>query len=398
MFLRIESDEKNLSSKLRKNNLLVVDLEPTPYKVDLWNAFVDSGNYDLVVLYSSEKNWSFDAGHNYIEYPLARFPFETFHGKGAGPLFGSILRLVSLFYKQRPSMVFISGYVDPLPLITVVFCIILRTRYVLHGDVFNNYPLHGSLSFMKNCARALIRKVVFLSSAAVLVCGRRGIESALIAGCSESKIYDFPYVVDVERLRTDRPKDVPASCLGDLDSGRAVVLFSGRMIPRKGLSTLLQASAHLSDIKEWVLWLEGAGPLQSRYIDEADVLGVGDRCRFLGFCQMSLHSWLLRHSDIVVVPSMRDPWAIVVDEGMQLGKVVVTSDATGAGADRIVDGKNGLIFTAGNSLHLASCLRNVLADTQRAVELGQAARHTSRKYNPAANVQTLSAILERGHV
>jgi len=42
--------------------ILVVDLEPTPYKTDLWNAFSDSKNFDIFVVYTEKKNWSPDGG------------------------------------------------------------------------------------------------------------------------------------------------------------------------------------------------------------------------------------------------------------------------------------------------------------------------------------------------
>ena len=289
---------------------------------------------------------------------------------------------------------FISGYVDALPLLSIIACVLLRIKYAVHSDIFNNSLPNSRTDYIKQFARNLIRKLIFQTCTAMLTCGVRGRDSAIIAGCSKSKIYDFPYVVDSQRLHSDEPLAVPDVCRKDLESGKVIILFSGRLIQRKGLSTLLHAIATLADINNWTIWIEGDGPLLMKHVSEVGELGLEDSCRFLGFCQMSLHSWLLRNSNIVVVPSLRDSWGIVVDEGMQIGKVVVTSDGTGSGADRILNGANGLIFAAGNHLELSEHLRTLLTNPENRVALGNSAKHTAAQFGPEVNVCTMSRFLQ----
>ena len=50
----------------------------------------------------------------------------------------------------------------------------------------------------------------------------------------------------------------------------------------------------------------------------------------LGFNQYKTHSWLIRNSDIVIVPSHEDNWGIVVDEGLKLNKLVISTYSTGS--------------------------------------------------------------------
>ena len=44
----------------------------------------------------------------------------------------------------------------------------------------------------------------------------------------------------------------------------------------------------------------------------------------LGFNQYSTHSWIIRNSHIIVIPSHDDNWGIVVDEGLILNKIVIS--------------------------------------------------------------------------
>lgn len=380
--------------RTQKCKMLVVDLEPAPYKVDLWNAFVDSDSFDMYVLYTTAKNWAPDSGHNFQQLPPARFLSTTFRGQGAKSILVATFTFLSLLFRWHPNFVFISGYVHPLPLLSIIACILLRKKYAVHSDIFNNSPPYNPIDQVKQSVRNLIRKLIFRTCTAVLVCGILGRESAIIAGCSKRKIYDFPYAVDRQRLCSDEPTHVPDVCGKDVASGKVIILFSGRLIERKGLGTLIDAIAPLEAMNNWSLWVEGDGPLFEQYVHAVSALGLEDRCRILGFCQMSLHSWLLRNSDIVVVPSLRDSWGIVVDEGMQMGKAVVTSDRTGSGADRILHDTNGLVFKAGNHLELSDLVRTLLINPEKRIALGNSARLTSAMFGPKTNTRTIIGLLQ----
>ena len=384
----------NVHVTTQKCKMIVVDLEPTPYKVDLWNAFADSGLFDIYVLYTTAKNWAPDGGHDFQELPPARFSSIKFHGQGVRSIFTATFTFLSLLLRWRPQFVFVAGYVNTLPLLSIIACVLFRRKYAVHSDVFNNSAPNNRADHIKQFARNLIRKLIFRTCTAMLVCGKLGRESAIVAGCSKEKIYDFPYVVDPQRLRTDEPLYVPDVCSKDLALGKVIILFSGRLIQRKGLSTLIDAIAPLETMNNWALWIEGAGPLFGQYVSAVSGLGLEDRCRFLGFCQMSLHSWLLRNSAIVVVPSLRDSWGIVVDEAMQMGKATVTSDGTGSGADRILNGTNGLVFKAGNHLELSELLRTLFVNPEKRIALGNSARLTAAMFGPKMNTCTIIRLLQ----
>lgn len=369
--------------------ILVVDLEPTPYKTDLWNAFSDSKEIEIFVIYTERKNWSPDGGHNYLKWPTYRHENTILDGKGIYGTLQSALFVAKEIFGSKTDLICISGYVHFSTLVALICSIILRKSFVMHADEFNNNPLQGKLGSLKWFSRELLRKLIFKYAEAVLVCGRRGIETALLAGCKEEKILDFPYVIDIERMRMEVPEVVPQGCIGDLDEGATVIFFSGRMIPRKGLPTLLTALSGNPISKKWVLWVEGDGPELNRYKVLAQQLGLQDRCRFLGFCQYDIHSWLIRSADIVVVPSLVDTWGIVVDEGIQLGKAVISSDATGSGYDRILNGHNGFIFPAGDAVSLANILNALIDDKNQRTLIGGAAMSGDRNIRPVDNLETL---------
>ena len=374
--------------------MLVVELEPAPYKVDLWNAFVDTHQFDVYVLYSTAKNWEPDGGHDFRELPPERYASRVFYGKGIKSFVNASSSFLSLLIRWRPDVISVCGYVHSVTLLSIFACILCRRKYAVHGDKFNNNPSRNFTDFIKYGLRNLLRRLIFLTCEAILVSGRLGRESALVAGCSHNKIFDFPYVVNRERLQRDEPAQIPVACSEDLAARSAIILFSGRLIERKGLSTLIHALAPLGDSHNWALWIEGSGPQMVQNRKEVEKAGLEGHCRFLGFCQMSLHSWLLRQCDIVVVPSLSDSWGIVVDEGMQMGKAVITSTGTGSGADRVRNRENGLAFSAGDSEELSTLIRGLLAHPERRVELGSSAFNTARRFGPKVNAETMIRILQ----
>jgi glycosyltransferase involved in cell wall biosynthesis len=378
-------------------HLLAIDLEPAPYKFDLWNAFAESKEFSMQVLFTNAEDPSRDAGHNYQEFPLAQFPYRVLSGHSAWASLKKIISTAKAIVRTKVDGVFIAGYVDIAPLSAVFICMLIRKPFFLHSDIFNLNMPKPPMKVVKLWLRSFLRYMLFKHATGVLVCGKLGYESAVAANCPKSKIIDFPYVVDRERLSQDSLVSVPKELLQDLQDQRLVMYFSGRMIARKGLSSLLEALAICkakNALVDSVLWIAGDGPLLSEYQKQANILGLEENVRFLGFVQMSQHSWLLKNSSIVVIPSLADAWGIVVDEGMQLGKVVVASNTVGSAVDRIHTESNGMLFSAGNDHELAKSLEVAISSSDIRKMLGDNAAMSSRDFSPKRNVKNLSRLLE----
>ena len=64
-------------------------------------------------------------------------------------------------------------------------------------------------------------------------------------------------------------------------------------------------------------------------------------------------------SEVLVLPSDREPWAVVVQEAMAAGLVVIASDVVAASRDIVEDGVSGRIFPAGNKAALKQAILDV---------------------------------------
>jgi glycosyltransferase involved in cell wall biosynthesis len=81
-------------------------------------------------------------------------------------------------------------------------------------------------------------------------------------------------------------------------------------------------------------------------------------------------------ADVLVVPSLYEPWGLVVHEGLAYGLPVVTTDEVGAADDLIEHGKNGFVVPAGGARQLAEAMTTAAGWTsaQRALAADTSAR------------------------
>ncbi|HEY7086514.1 MAG TPA: glycosyltransferase [Tepidisphaeraceae bacterium] len=195
----------------------------------------------------------------------------------------------------------------------------------------------------------------------VMVCGRLGREYFLKYGARPERIFLFPYEPDYRLIQ-----EVPESAIRevrsrfDLPDERRRIVYSGRLIARKRVEFLIDAFNELAERRpEWDLLLIGDGPLRS--VLEARVPeALRGRVTWAGFLDdQRTVSALYRSSDVLVLPSDLEPWAVVINEAAAAGMAIVASDIVGAAAELVRDGVNGRIFRHGDGEHLRQCLLDV---------------------------------------
>lgn len=166
------------------------------------------------------------------------------------------------------------------------------------------------------------------------------------------------------------------------DDGRPLFLFVGRLEREKGIETLLAAWRQANLGERAALALAGEGPLRST--------AAGPGVSALGHVEQRDLPALYAAADALVLPSIatatfREPWGLVANEAMHQGTPVVASDAVGAVAGGLVrDGRNGLVFPAGDAGALALRLQTLAKNPELRAALGAAARDDVAPYTPQA--------------
>jgi glycosyltransferase involved in cell wall biosynthesis len=150
------------------------------------------------------------------------------------------------------------------------------------------------------------------------------------------------------------------------------VLEVARLAEVKGQRTLLEALTSVDATAVLVgRDLEQGGAYERLLRAEAERLGVDGRVVFSGY-RADVPA-LLAGCDVFCLPSRAEGLPLVVLEAMAQGKPVVAT-AVGGTPELVADGVTGVLVAPGDAEALADALSALLADPERARQLGEAGR------------------------
>jgi glycosyltransferase involved in cell wall biosynthesis len=196
-------------------------------------------------------------------------------------------------------------------------------------------------------------------------------------GIPDDKLFLMPYTVDNGMFRSACEK---AAATREqfraelaLDRSRPVILFASKLIERKRCIDLLDAYTALSREQAPAtvpyLLIVGDGELRAGLESRAKELGL-DHVRFLGFKNQTELPRLYNLCDVFVLPSVDEPWGLVVNEAMNAGRAIIVSDRVGSGPDLVKHGVNGCVFPARDVNALRGALATVLRDPETTRRMG----------------------------
>jgi glycosyltransferase involved in cell wall biosynthesis len=254
----------------------------------------------------------------------------------------------------------------------------LRLPLLVRGETFLDCVQGGA---MRRLAHRMVFTLRFRQPAAFLAVGSLNRSLYRAYGVPSHKIFSMPYAVDnaffQARAAEAHPVRAAFRAKLNISEDQPVILFCGKLIPKKDPETLLRAFAALSvppsptNGQAPVLLFVGDGELRPHLESLAAHLAPG-RVQFVGFQNQTALPAFYDACDLFVIPSLFEPWGLVVYEVMNAAKPVLASDRVGSAADLIIPGQNGNIFPAGDVNELTATLQRLLADRNNLGRLGLA--------------------------
>ncbi len=252
----------------------------------------------------------------------------------------------------------------------------------------------------KNRLKLLVKQLIvrgfFRTCSGFLAVGDHSRDYFMHYGASARTIHFCPYVVDVERFRRTAESATAAQREEVLKkyaipANKRLVLFSGKLIPRKRPLDLVAALMRLGRDDVVGVFI-GEGELRS----EIERLGK-DRVVVTGFVNQREIPLLLSLGTLLVLPSSYEAYGIAVTEALSLGVPAVVSDRCGCyGPNGILrDGETGLLYSCGNVEQLAQRINYMLNNDELRERMGRRGREISENMSPAAVADTLVEAAEQ---
>ncbi len=176
--------------------------------------------------------------------------------------------------------------------------------------------------------------------------------------------------------------DFPMSCpVPDRPFGYRL-LYVGRIDPRKGIATAIQALA----LCPKTATLEVIGRGDARHKAElarlAEALGVAERVTF-SVAERSQLARSYRRADVLIFPPTWDePFGLVPLEAMASGTPVVAT-ATGGSAEFLSEGFNCLVFSPGSAEELTAALHRLALSSELRSTLVRGGQETAKALDTA---------------
>jgi glycosyltransferase involved in cell wall biosynthesis len=257
---------------------------------------------------------------------------------------------------------------------------------------------------VKLAAKNLFFRILRRFTYGVLSVGQRNTEYWRHHFGVDIPVFPIPYAVDnaffQEQCRAaSATREQLRQQLG-LEANRPVLLFASKLLARKCCIDLVDAYLELvrrlklEDGSRPLPYLLIVGEGEQRPQIEARLQQANaedcEGVHMLGFRNQSELPHFYDLCDAFVLPSIHEPWGLVVNEAMNAGKAIVVSDQVGCQPDLVEDGDNGLVFPARDVNALADALANVLVDPVACRKMGERSLERIQAFSFAANVRGLT--------
>ena len=324
---------------------------------------------DLMTMYKIEGTWGVgdDLLKGYKSVLLRNYSPSPSYIKWP---FGLInLGILGAIRRDRPDIVVLMSWMNP----TWWLAILTSLRYripMFYMTDSNIYRERSNPSLKGWIKRQLLGKGLFRLTTRFLCAGTANKRFYAYHGVGQHKLIPFAFswgygtLLQTAGTLKDQRDRIRAE--HNIPEDSFVILYCGRLSREKGLPVLLGAYQQISS-PETTLVLVGDGNLKQSLL-EHPVARSNESVRFLGFQTRTEIARSYAMADVLVLPSLRETWGIVVNEALCFGLPVIVSEAAGCVDDLVHDNYNGFTFREGDEQALAKSLRTVisLSDESRA--------------------------------
>ncbi|GAB3994830.1 hypothetical protein GCM10028807_33410 [Spirosoma daeguense] len=298
-----------------------------------------------------------------------------------------LLRRVKVY---RPDVINLTGYYDPAQLLVLIWAKLNGVKVIMQNE-------STETDHQRKGWKERLKKWIFDRCDGFFCFGSQSADYVIQSGVPAHKILLRKNAVDNHSLRVvyDRALHIRSQTQANLGIRANNFIFIGRLIPAKNLSALVKSFAdaqqQTANGQNWGLLFLGDGPEQTRLQQQIDTLNVTDSVQFLPGRPWFHVPEILALSNVLVLPSLSEPWGLVVNEAMVCGLPVIVSNRCGCVPDLVLDGQNGFVFDPKQPDVLTQRLCEFMEETVDVAAMSNVAQEHIAPYSPEAVAQEMLA-------
>lgn len=398
----ITSPEHDTAAQGTRYRLAALTSHPIQYQAPLFRLLVQDPAIDLTVFFCERvgaETWldpEFGVPVQWDTPVLEGYRHVLLRNLAPRPSVNRFLGLinpgiVTALQRGRWDALWVHGYAHLTNWLAFAAARTLRIPLLLRGES----SLHRTTRPLRGALRSAVLRQLFRGTAAFLTIGTLNAEFYRSLGVPPERMFPTPYAVDNAHFTAAaaslRPRREEIRRRLNIPPDRVLVLFSGKLIPRKRPLDLLQAVGG-PGLDGAVAGFIGDGELRPRLEQEAREVGP-ERVRFFGFRNQRELPEYFAAADIFVLPAQFDTWGLVINEAMCFGLPIVTTTAVGAWRDLVREGWNGHVYPPGDVATLRAVLGRLVRDAAARRVMGDRSRELIETWNNAACVAGIKAAL-----
>jgi glycosyltransferase involved in cell wall biosynthesis len=348
-------------------SVLFINNIPSPYKIDFLNELGKYINLTVWFEAKNEKNrrWGIsELGNN--------FKYEFLKGITFGISRHFNFGILEKLKKEKFDIYIIGGYAS--------FTTIIVIKWLKSNNIPFILVVDGGFPKNENKFKGYLKRKLISSASYWLSSGTNCTKYLLYYGAQKDKIIEYPFS-SVKYTKQDLKPLLKKEIINfkKKESLNKIVLLNvGQFIYRKGIDILLKAFKNIN-YNEVSLIIIGGGPLKKeylKYIEEYNIKNIIIK----DFLPKEKLLYYYKISDIFIFPTRYDIWGLVINEAMNFGLPIISSDMAGAAYDLVRDGENGYIFKAGDIDELKSKIELLIKDETKRKVFSQKSLETISRF------------------
>jgi glycosyltransferase involved in cell wall biosynthesis len=345
-------------------------------------GFGKSVKWDIPLL----EGYEYSFLKNYSPWPGTNLKFYNLINPG----------IIKAIINEKPDIVWIHGWSYFTIWLAILVCKITGTKIWLKCE----NPLNQELK--KTAITRFIKKIVlqwflFKLIDKFLYIGEENKGFYLYYKIPENKLVFSPYAIDNDRfsLAYNELKSEKENLKEKMHIpvNGTVLLFSGKLIPKKRPCDLLKAFTQLHDPNLFLIFL-GDGELR-KFIEDNITKESIHNVIITGFLNQTELPGYYLIADIFILPSsIGETWGLVVNEAMNFGLPVIVSDMVGCAKDLVENGVNGYIYPDGNINLLSQRIKDLFYSSEKRKKFGLASKNKIESYSFDRIIHEIELILK----